>query len=143
MLRTNYEEPARDGAEIRRQVLATPEGSLLLRHERAHGLTFDRAYAAFLKGRLQSLKTGRPPGAPHPVDDDAGQASAADEPGPGPDATRVAEEKVRRKQAAAAVGVGGRQWDQRRRPTPTAWWTRSWRRAAGYPRTQARRVQAG
>ena len=108
VLRTNYEEPARDGAEIRRQVLATPEGSLLLRHERAHGLTFDRAYAAFLKGRLQSLKTGRPPGAPHPIADDAGQASADDEPGPrrGSDATRVAEEKVRRKQAAAAVAPG-------------------------------------
>ena len=64
MLRSNYEEPARDGAEIRRQVLTSPEGSLLLRHERAHGLAYDRAYGAFLKGRNQSLKTGRPPGAP-------------------------------------------------------------------------------
>jgi hypothetical protein len=56
LLRRNYDGPARDGAELRRQVLATPEGSLLLRHERAHELTFNRAYGASLKGRLQSLK---------------------------------------------------------------------------------------
>ena len=34
LLRTNYEEPARDGAELRKQVLEGPEGVLLLRHER-------------------------------------------------------------------------------------------------------------
>ena len=102
VLRTNYEEPARDGAEIRRQVLATPEGSLLLRHERAHGLTFDRAYAAFLKGRFQSLKTGRPPGAPYADDDEAAERI--------PDSAAVAaaraacaELRALRKRAAGAV----------------------------------------
>jgi len=108
VLSSNYEEPARDGAEIRRQVLATPEGTLLLRHERAHELTYHRAYGAFVKGRRESLKTGRPPGAPLGVTDDAGQGSAAVEPGStsGSDATRVAEEKTRRKHAAAAVAPG-------------------------------------
>jgi hypothetical protein len=48
------------------------------------------------------------PGAPHGVTDDAGQGSAAVEPGSrsGSDATRVAEEKARRKQAAVAPGAG-------------------------------------
>jgi hypothetical protein len=103
-LRTNYEEPARDGAEIRRQVLTSPEGSLLLRHERAHGLTFQRAYDAFLKGRLQSLKTGRPPGAPERVD-----GGEEDHPAKGvvvSDAAAVEERRVRRKRAAEAVAPG-------------------------------------
>ena len=106
VLRTNYEEPARDGAELRRQVLATPEGSLLLRHMRAHELTFHRAYGAFLKGWHQSLKTGRPPGAPsaggaEPTDQ---QASAAAP--PVSDRGAVAEGQAQRKRAAEAVAPG-------------------------------------
>ena len=105
VLRTNYEDPARDGAEIRRQVLTSPEGSLLLRHERAHGLTYHRAYDALLKGRRQSFKTGWPPGAPGAVaDDGVEQDSAAVE--PVSDAAVVAERRGRRKRAAEAVAPG-------------------------------------
>jgi hypothetical protein len=103
-LRKNYEEPARDGAELRKQVLATPEGSLLLRHERAHDLTFHRAYGALLKGRPQSLKTGRPPGAPHSADDD--EADRQDSAAVAADATRVAETRAERKREADAVAPG-------------------------------------
>ena len=109
VLRTNYEVPARDGAELRRQVLVSPEGALLLRHERAHGLVYHRAYEAFLKGRAQSLKTGRPPGAPDPVAEDAAdQDTASDQPGPEsrPDATTAAEARARRKRAGEALAPG-------------------------------------
>ena len=58
MLRTNYEEPARDGAELRRQVLTSPEGSLLLRHERAHALTFHRAYDGVPEGAASESQDG-------------------------------------------------------------------------------------
>ena len=80
------------------------KGSLLLRHERAHGLTYDRAYAAFVKGRLQSLKTGRPPGAPSADDDDDADhtVSAAVV----SDAPVVAERRDQRKRAAEAVAPG-------------------------------------
>jgi hypothetical protein len=106
-LRINDEVPARDGAEVRRQVLDGPEGSLRRRHERAHGLTYRRAYEAFLKGRLQSLKTGRPPGAPGPVGDgDAVQETAAVDRWPASDATSVAEARARRKRAAEALAPG-------------------------------------
>ena len=104
-LRTNYEDPARDGAEIRRQVLTSPEGSLLLRHDRAHGLVYDRSYNAFLKGRLQSLKTGRPPGAPDPVDDEEADRNP-DSVAVAAAAAAVAESRARRKRAAAAVAPG-------------------------------------
>jgi hypothetical protein len=106
VLRTNYEEPARDGAELRRQVLTTPEGSLLLRHARAHEQTFHRAYGAFMKGWHQSLKTGLPPGAPtaagdEPRDQQAGAAVARES---GREAAAAA--RAQRKRAAEAVAPG-------------------------------------
>jgi hypothetical protein len=104
-LRINYEEPARDGAELRRQVLASPEGSLLLRHERAHGHVFLGAYGAFLKGRLQSLKTGRPPGAPN-KDDNHTAEQVQDRAAVVSDAAVVAERRAWRKQEAEAVAPG-------------------------------------
>ena len=50
-LRKNYEEPARDGAEVRRQVLQGPDGARLLREAESHDRQYHRAYNAFLKGR--------------------------------------------------------------------------------------------
>jgi hypothetical protein len=109
-LRSNYEDPARDDAELRRQVLATPEGTLLLRHERTHGLMYKRAYEAFLKGRAQSLKTGRPPGAPDQADAGGADPARAAAPGPAADpaaaAAAVAEARARRKREADAVAPG-------------------------------------
>ena len=66
LLRTHYETPARDGAEVRKQVLQGPIGARLLREAETHGRHFHRAYNAFLKGRAQSEKSGRLPGAPNP-----------------------------------------------------------------------------
>ena len=77
---------------------------LLLRHERAHGLTFQRAYDALLKGRLHSLKTGRPPGAPERVD--GGEEDHPDKGVVVSDAEAVEERRVRRKRAAGAVAPG-------------------------------------
>ena len=73
---------------------------------RAHELTFHRAYGAFLKGRLQSLKTGRPPGAPSPggAEPTDQQASAAAP--PVSDRGAVAEAQAQRKRAAEAVAPG-------------------------------------
>jgi hypothetical protein len=105
-LRINYEVPARDGAEARRQVLVSPEGVMLLRHERAHTLTYHRAYDAFLKGRVLSLKTGRLPGAPDPVADDTEQARAAVDPAAAPGATAVTEGRDQRKRAAEELAPG-------------------------------------
>ena len=67
ILRTNYEEPARDGAEIRKQVVAGPLGAQLVRQIEIHDRQFHRSYSAFLKGRAQSVKSGRLPGG---ADDD-------------------------------------------------------------------------
>jgi hypothetical protein len=103
VLRCNHEEPARDGAEIRRQVLTSPDGMLLLRHERAHGLVYDRAYGAFVKGRLQSLKTGLPPGAPVGVDHAEAEPTSGAVPS---DRAVVAERRTGRMRAAEAVAPG-------------------------------------
>jgi hypothetical protein len=124
LLRTNYEVPARDGAELRRQVLVNAEGALLQRHERAHAQVYQRAYEAFLKGRALSLKTGRLPGAPD------GGAEYEPAPAAKPDAPTVAEGRARRKRAAEALapgpgnGIGGQDnWgDQMRREVMKARW---------------------
>ena len=52
------EVPARDGAEIRKQVLQGPVGARLLREMQSHDRQFHRAYAAFLKGRDRTANTG-------------------------------------------------------------------------------------
>jgi len=77
LLRQHHETPARDSAEIRKQVLASPLGAQLVRLGDTHQRQFDRAYQAFLKGRAQSARSGVLPGAPvpdlhgEPVDTDA------------------------------------------------------------------------
>jgi hypothetical protein len=63
VLRVQFEEPARAGAEVRDQVLRGPDGMQLARLERMHQQEFDRAYQAFLRGRAESRKTGAVPGA--------------------------------------------------------------------------------
>jgi hypothetical protein len=64
LLRIHYETPARQGAEVRKQVLQSPEGARLQREAESHDRQYHRAYQAFLKGRAQSIKTGTLPGAP-------------------------------------------------------------------------------
>jgi hypothetical protein len=66
VLREHHETPARDSAEVRKQVLASPLGMALTRLGDLHQRQFNRAYNAFLKGRAYSEKTGRLPGAPIP-----------------------------------------------------------------------------
>jgi hypothetical protein len=106
-LRTNYEIPARDEAEQRRQVLEGPEGVRLLRQEQAHGRVFHRAYEAFLKGRLQSIKTGRPPGAPDAGDENGADPQTADvEREAEAQRAAAAEAQARRKREAEAVAPG-------------------------------------
>jgi hypothetical protein len=110
-LRRAYEEPARDSAEIRKQVLAGPDGALLLRHERAHEHQYHCAYQAFIKGRQQTARTGLLPGQPQPALH--GRATTADtgvDPDPerelDPDSVSVEQARLRRKQHADAVAPG-------------------------------------
>jgi hypothetical protein len=49
LLRTQYEEPSRAGAEIRQQVLRGPDGMQLAQLDRTHRQNFLQAYQAFLK----------------------------------------------------------------------------------------------
>jgi hypothetical protein len=62
-LRVHFDEPSRAGAEVRAQVLRGPDGMQLARLDKMHRQNFLQAYQAFLKGRKESLKTGRAPGA--------------------------------------------------------------------------------
>ena len=66
ILTEHHETPARNSAEIRKQVLASPLGVQLVRLGETHQRRFDRAYQAFLKGRAQSARSGVLPGAPDP-----------------------------------------------------------------------------
>jgi hypothetical protein len=65
-LRTEFEEPARAGAETRQQVVTGPLGRDFLNQSRTHQLNFARAYALFTRGRKESSKLGRPSGTPDP-----------------------------------------------------------------------------
>ena len=110
LLRVNYEVPGRDGAEVRRQVLAGPLGAQLVRQAELHERQFHRAYSAFLKGRDQSEKSGRLPGAPNPdvhgeAESEPG-ATAAAEPESGPAAVSAEEARAERKRAAAVLAPG-------------------------------------
>jgi hypothetical protein len=105
-LRRAYEEPARDGAEIRKQVLEGPDGAHLLQHERAHELHFHRAYQAFIKGRKESARTGLLPGQPQPAlhgPADTTAVAAAPEPEPGATSSPVAHSRETRKREADAL----------------------------------------
>jgi hypothetical protein len=64
VLRTQYEEPARDGAEVREQVLRGPDGMQLNRLANVHLQNYLQAYQAFLRGWSETRKTGAVPGAP-------------------------------------------------------------------------------
>ena len=66
ILTQHHETPARNSAEIRKQVLASPLGVQLVRLGETHQRRFDRAFQAFLKGRAQMRKSGVLPGAPDP-----------------------------------------------------------------------------
>ena len=109
-LRTSFEEPARDSAEVRAQVLKGPEGVRLLQQERIHRLNYLRAYEAFLKGRKETVKSGVLPGAPQPSVHEEGDADGVSEPEPGsrPAAKSPAERKAEANKIApgAANGIG-------------------------------------
>ena len=106
ILTQHHETPARNSAEIRKQVLASPLGVQLVRLGETHQRRFDRAFQAFLKGRAQSAKSGVLPGAPHP--DLHGEAvdTSGSEPEPVLDAEPAETLHQQRKQAADAVAPG-------------------------------------
>ena len=111
VLRVAVEEPGREGAEARSQVLEGKLGAQLLRHARMHELQFLSAYKEFLKGRQETAKTGLPPGAPSVEAANRYKAAAAPESATGagpPTAERetVEEGVARRKGQAAAVEPG-------------------------------------
>ena len=109
LLRTCYEIPARDGAEVRKQVLQGPIAVRLQRDLETHERHFHRAYQAFLKGRAQSEKTGRLPGAPIPDlhNESVAAPAASVMPDPGPDSRPAEQDAAQRKQDAAALAPGG------------------------------------
>jgi hypothetical protein len=92
-LREHHETPARDSAEIRKQVLATPLGMQMVRLAETHQRRFDRAFQAFLKGRAQSAKSGVLPGEPDPKLHGVGVFPSGSEP-----TVRVAAAETRRRQ---------------------------------------------
>jgi hypothetical protein len=104
-LRVTLETPARDSAEIRRQVLQGKEGARMLRELESHQRTFDRFYNGFVKGRAYTAKSGLLPGQPVAGlhgDGHAARAAAA------PAAETVpAEQGVARRQHAADVLAPG------------------------------------
>src|SRR5262249_3531415 len=111
-LRTLYEEPARAGAEVREQVLRSPEGMQLNRLARMHLQNYLQAYQAFLRGRKESRKTNAVVGAP--IDEVHGAGAAQFTPASGPDEDRAARRQAakddaqERKHGAAAVAAGGK-----------------------------------
>ncbi len=108
LLRTNYDTPARDSAEIRRQVLKGRDGAWLLRQAESHDRQFHRAYNAFLKGRAYSAKTGLLPGqAEAGLHGEAHQTRGTVAPVPVSVPESVEQGAARRKEAAAAVAPGG------------------------------------
>jgi hypothetical protein len=103
-LRTNYETPARDSAEVRRQVLLSPDGARLLRAAETHERQYHRAYGAFLKGRAYTAKTGNLPGqaqgSVHGAADDSPVTAA-------PESVSPEQAAAQRKQEAAALAPRG------------------------------------
>ena len=107
-LRTTYETPARDSAEVRGQVLKGRDGAWLLRQAESHERHYHRAYNAFVKGRAYSAKTGWLPGQPQAdLHGEAYQASGTVAPEPVSVPESVEQGAARRKAAAAAVAPGG------------------------------------
>jgi hypothetical protein len=103
LLRLRYETPARDGAEVRKQVLQSPIGARLQREADTQARHFHRAYDAFLKGRARTERTGRLPGGPIPELHDPSAVA----PEPKPDTGQAEQAAAKRKQDAAALAPGG------------------------------------
>jgi len=107
-LRVNHETPARDGAEIRRQVLQGREGARLLREAEVHNRHYHRAYNTFLKGRAYSAKSGRLPGQPEAgVHGEANATPAKVAPVAVAEPVSAEQGVARRKQEAEALAPGG------------------------------------
>ncbi len=104
LLRTNYDTPKRDGAEVRRQVLTGPLGAQLIREAETHERQYLRAYQAFVRGRAQAVKTGMPPGISDPSVQGGMNEVPTDVPEPEPDG--VAAAAAQRRQAADALAPG-------------------------------------
>jgi len=103
-LRTNYEIPARNGAEARKQVLQGRDGAGLLRQAESHNRQYDRAYGAFLKGRAYSEKTGWLPGQPQTDLHGGAEETPATV---APEPMSVDQAAAQRRQEAEALAPGG------------------------------------
>ena len=64
-LQVEIDGPERAEAVKRSQALEGTAGATWLRYARMHGLDYQRAYTTFMKGRTESEKTGKLPGAPN------------------------------------------------------------------------------
>jgi hypothetical protein len=106
LLRKHHETPARDSAEIRKQVLASPLGAQLVRLGDTHQRQYCRAYQAFTKGRAQSVRTGVVPGAPHPDLHGKPVDTSASESGPVFSTESAETLRQQRRQAADALAPG-------------------------------------
>ena len=104
LLRELHEVPARDGAEIRKQVLADPLGAQLVRLAQSHDREYLRVYEAFRKGRERSARTGLVPGISTPAVQ--GQADAGITPDREPESDRVETARAERRQGAEALAPG-------------------------------------
>ena len=146
LLRVTFEIPGRDGAEARQQVIAGPLGAQLVRQAELHERQLLRSYNAFVKGRNQSEKSGRLPGAPNPdvhggAEPDATAAAAAE---PEAGLITVSAEEARAERKRASGGAAGRPGgvptaSPRRRPGRTIGGPR-WSRSIG---TCASRASSG
>jgi hypothetical protein len=97
LLRTHFEAPARDESELRRQVLESPQGMQLQRQIQMHDLAYHRAYNAFVAGRRETARTGKPAGMPqngvHQRPEPTPGAPTA-RPGPSPEECRQASDAL-------------------------------------------------
>jgi hypothetical protein len=105
-LRVTLETPARDSAEICRQVLQGKEGVRLLREAESHQRTFDRFYNGFVKGRAYTAKSGLLPGQPEVGLHGEGRPAPA--PAPTAPAESAEQRAARRKQDANVLAPGGK-----------------------------------
>ena len=112
VLRIAYEEPGREGAEARSQVLEGKLGAQLLRHARIHELQFLAAYKEFLKGRKETARTGLRPALPRPKPRPnttaaaAGESATGDAQSAADPAETVEDAAARRKQPGRGAGTG-------------------------------------
>jgi hypothetical protein len=112
LLRTHYEEPARAGAEVRRQVLHSRDGMQLSRLQRMNEQQFIQAYQTFVRGRKESHKSGMLPGQAvdelHTEEAKSAVVPARADPAAESDEEQQAEaDKAERTTVAAALAPGG------------------------------------